>query len=345
MLAKAAYDGEESLLNKVLIVYSERIEGLNPQKSLIEYYINGNRDTYKSEYPRYWHGYLVLLKPFLFLFDYGMIRTINGISQTLINILLIFVLYKSKLKQYIFPYILSICFIMPIAIAKSLQFSSIFYIFSIATIVLILNYNKWKDTVKIFYFFLLIGIFTSYFDFLTYPIATFGVPFIFLLSMKEKTDRRSEVVLFLKAFFFWGVGYVGMWAGKWIVASLLSDINVIEDALKQVAFRLSATDEKGTSCSVLHVWNVNISAFVKTPVMLVAIGYIISKINQIVKKQKMKELIEQSFRYAIIVMLPIVWYVVTRNHSWPHAYFTCKALIVTAFGGMFFCKSARRLMF
>lgn len=334
MLAKAAYAGEESTFNKALIVYSDRVEGINPCESLVERYENGNCDTYKEAYPRYWHGYLLLLKPLLFMMNYSSIRVLNGIVQTLLSICVGYILYRNNLKKYIIPYFTAICLIMPVATAKSLQFSSIFYIFSIATIILVANYAKWKDTLALFWFFMIVGIFTSYFDFLTYPLATFGVPFVFLLCLKGKETLWTDLLTFMKALFFWGVGYAGMWAGKWILASLFSEYNVIADALQTLLFRTSATNESGVHCSVLHVWNINICAFVKNPIMGIAFIFIIVTFIQIWKKGKIKKLWEMSLRYGVVIVLPLIWYVVTRNHSWPHYFFTYKALMVSALAGM-----------
>lgn len=41
MLLNAAYDGEETVLEQALMVYKKRIEGLNPQQSIVEYYLRG----------------------------------------------------------------------------------------------------------------------------------------------------------------------------------------------------------------------------------------------------------------------------------------------------------------
>lgn len=335
MLLTASYDGKESLMDKAMLVYYKRIEGKNPQEGLVDYYLGENRDIYMSHYPRYWHGYLIFLKPILYLMDYGMIRIVNCAIQMILNLYLIFLMYRRNKEQYIIPYLIAVIFIAPWAIAKSLQFSTIFYIFLIGSIVLLIFDDKIvknKNNIRIF--FLIIGIATSYFDFLTYPLAAFGIPFLFFLLLKEREQIDKELLFEIQLLFFWGIGYIGMWGGKWILATIFTEENIIEDALRTLMFRTGATNEQGAQCSVFHVWNVNITAFLKNPVIVGAMIFCIYEIWNIIKRKKLKELLLRGTVYFPVIMLPLIWYVFTRNHSWPHYFFTNKALIISAFGGM-----------
>lgn len=96
MLLNAAYAGDESTIDKAMMVYCRRIEEKNPYESLIEEYINGETDTYVNSYGRYWHGYLVFLKPLLCIFNYRNIRQINFCIQFLTNIAVIFVFIEKN---------------------------------------------------------------------------------------------------------------------------------------------------------------------------------------------------------------------------------------------------------
>jgi len=54
----------------------------------------------------------------------------------------------------------------------------------------------------------------------------------------------------LKIFFLsglaWGLGYAGMWSGKWVVASVLTGRNVLQEALFSVMPRSGASLKEGT---------------------------------------------------------------------------------------------------
>ena len=72
-----------------------------------------------------------------------------------------------------------------------MQFSSVLYIFLIAMIVMLLFHEKLKN--KYGYFFLIIGMMTSFFDLLTYPVATFGIPIILFFILENKSLGPNEV--------------------------------------------------------------------------------------------------------------------------------------------------------
>jgi len=104
--------------------------------------------------------------------------------------------------------------------------------------------------------------------------------------------------------------------------------------LRTLIFRTGATNEQGAHCSLLHVWNVNITAFLKNPIIIVAMIFCIYEIWNIVKRKKIKGLLIRGAVYLPVIILPLIWYIFTRNHSWPHYFFTNKALMISAFGGM-----------
>ena len=66
------------------------INGGAPVPALIDRYLYGLEYTYYHPYTRYWHGFLIIIKPLLEFFSLYGIRIINGIAQaalTLINYL------------------------------------------------------------------------------------------------------------------------------------------------------------------------------------------------------------------------------------------------------------------
>lgn len=61
----------------------------------------------------------------------------------------------------------------------------------------------------------------------------------------------------------WGIGYVGMWMGKWVIASLFTDENIIYDAVKQIKFRSGNTYKEETYTYIGTIKN-NINSCNKT---------------------------------------------------------------------------------
>lgn len=339
MLLNALYSGQESVIEKSMVVYHQRVHGKNPTESLINYYAEEEEWEEMSVrgYARYWHGYLIFLKPLLMCMNYGTLRIVNLVIQTILNIVLAVILYRKKLSHYIIPYLLSVCLIMPLTTAYSLQFSSVFYIFTIGSIILLWKNDKWKGTEKYLYFFLILGILTSYFDFLTYPVATLGVPLIFFICLNKETRIVKNIVNIIVYSCSWGIGYIGMWAGKWLVATALTQENIIVDAFKAIGTRSSMSDSAGVGISFFEVLYRNIGAFIENPLMLGVLLYILVCLAVVIKKKLHKEFFECVIVFGVVGLFPFVWYFYTSNHSYIHFWFTYKDLIITAFACMCIC--------
>lgn len=330
MILTAAYDGEESVLEKVMLGKYKRVQGEDPTQSLIKQY-KYDDVTYQEEYVRYWHGYLLCLKPLLLCMDYGKIRILNLIIQTIINLYLIILLSTKKMREYIVPYILMIGLTMPLTTAWSLQFSAVFYIFSIGSIILILKNEKWLGTEKHNFYFLFMGIATSFFDFLTYPLATFGIPAIFYFNMNRCDNVRRNIKQLICFLFHWGIGYIGMWAGKWIIASIVLKRNVLLNSFSAIQNRSSLHDANGMFFSIADVLSRNIEAFLKNPVIILAIIFLAVQLILLYKYGLKENCYSSIIIFVSIAMLPFIWYIGASNHSFIHFWFTYKELIITAF--------------
>jgi hypothetical protein len=135
MLLNASNAEKDTLLNRALLNYRQEVimegEELNPCESLVAMYCS--EDVYNIStrtYPRYWHGYLIVLKPLLSVMNYQTIRIVNFIVQTIINVCVLVIMWKKRLKKIFVAYLFMICSLVPFIIAASLQYSACFYIFS-----------------------------------------------------------------------------------------------------------------------------------------------------------------------------------------------------------------------
>ena len=198
MLAEASYsNSESSALETALMAYRGEIEGGGIFHSFVSHYISGAEYTDRVSYSRYWHGYHLFLNPLLEIMDYGGIRILNSIIQFLLVILVSVLLAKRNAGLFILPYIFTYLMLNPLVLGKSMQFSSCFYLFTfgIITLLMLPDGNRSKYA---FLVFLNIGIWTAYFDFLTYPIAAFGIPavlYIVLLGREREREREREIRL------------------------------------------------------------------------------------------------------------------------------------------------------
>lgn len=146
------------------------------------------------EYARYWHGYLVPLRILLCIFNITEIRTMF-ILLFLVLIITLMILITKKLNIYsMLVFLVALISVDYFYIGISLQGSSIFFITMLASIALIYRYDKIKDFSLLF---LIIGSLTSFFDFLTVPILTLGIPFtiFFLIKRKRRINNKRYTTM------------------------------------------------------------------------------------------------------------------------------------------------------
>ena len=139
----------------------------------------------------------------------------------------------------------------------------------------------------------------------------------------------------------WGIGYVGMWSGKWLVGSILLKKNLFMDAINTIKFRSSTNyDEANFSYGDVFSANIDfgfggIGAFC-TIIAIILLGAVVFK-----NYKNIKRLLVESIPFLLIMVMPFCWYVVTANHSYIHSRFTYRELVITVFA--FLCMGFRAL--
>lgn len=338
ILMNASYNSGKSPLIQAMTAARPNICGITvPTEALAAHYNSGIPYDMDTPYYQYWHGYLLFVKPLLLLTDYSGIRTVNSIVQGLMLILLLMLMVKRNLARYIFAYLLSLAFLMPVALALSLQFSSCYYIMTLGAITVLLMKDSLEQ--KDASIFLLIGISTAYFDFLTYPIATFGIPAAFYFCVQERTSLGVSFKKGGSLLFSWGFGYSAMWACKWLIGTVVTSQNVLSIASAKLAERscLTAIQSTGLFSDLRTALFQNIKAFFHTPAtfLFAAVVVVLALLIAIrLRRSGLKDLASVSFPYVILACMPPAWYLIASNHSSIHYWFTNKSLAVSAFSAL-----------
>ena len=187
------------------------------------------------------------------------------------------------------------------------------------------------------FLFLYIGIATAYFDFLTYPIATLGIPAIFYFCLRHHTDIRNTFCRGVKICFSWAVGYAGMWSGKWLIGSLILGDNVLTAATGALVERSSADSD--LLYNIHAALSANIKYFLYTPATAVVLLLVLFLLIVMAKQFRsghtnVKQTAAIFFPFVILALLPIAWYLVTSQHAVMHYWFTNKGLVVSVFAGL-----------
>lgn len=299
--------------NRDLTLYGiEENKSENPIQDLKENIEEKNTRYY--EYSRYWHGYLIFLRPLLCLCNYETIRIILVAIIDILSLVLIYLVFKKIDK--IISLILAI--LMVYASFQILGMSITY--FSVTSISIIFSiYIIQKRNISPISFFIVGGI-TSFFDLLTTPILTLGLPLIiYLIANKEECSYKKLFIMCLN----WVIGYVTIWISKWIISSIIcNNSNLItERGIEKIIQR---TGNKIGEINI-HYINVIKCNFRYYQVMIIT-NMIILITTLVMFKYKLKK---EDFKYIIISLMPFAWYFVTQNHSYIHAKFTHRILFIT----------------
>lgn len=344
MLTKAAYP-VENLIDSAFLNPSWKLIDDSPVETLIDAMKNKRQaDAENWCYPLYWHGYLIFLKPLLMISPVHDLRVLNFYAQFFLTLIALILFHERFGLKLTLAFALALLTINPITASINFQMADVFYIILLSTIFILRKNEMLLRGENYLYFFLLLGIVTVYVDFLTYPFAAFGMSLCLCVMMNEKifwAMTPKEIFLKLSTYLFaWGFGYGGMWAGKWILASVFTSDNVIMGALEKVIYRTSTTlsaAEGGGTFTFIDVLARNFSALFRGPLPII-LGLLIVYLIYILIRRKKKFFVTKSraAAFAFIMLMPFLWYAVLQNHSYVHDYMAYRNLAVTIFATLCF---------
>lgn len=343
MLLNAIYEGPESLTEKAMLNPRTEYQECSRSESLVRNLESeGNSDnSYTAYYARYWHGYLTLLKPFLFFFSFSDWRMCSMILQL---ILLCFVLYfiEKKLNEKIaFCYLLAMIAMNPISSAICMQYACMYNMTLIGSLIVIRS--GLRDERNLCRLFLWLGIATAFFDFLTFPIVPLGIMLILYLLLNDDLQLGSRISAVVKSSLIWGIGYGGMWSGKWIAADLLTGQNVFLSSIGNVVYRMNGDpfeESQLTSLNVLYIFAKNVQKYINAPMLILAAVVILIGLYVVLCEKVHFKFQKKNLVLLVVGLYPIGWYSIVRNHSLIHSWMVHRDLVVMIFAGLaFFCES------
>ena len=286
-------------------------------------------DSY--EYTRYWHGYLIFLRPLLSIMSIEGIRNLLFVLTIILSLIALFLIIKKLNFITAIIYLLSFLAINLYVICNSMNEITTFIIAQIAMIFLLLKNGKFKNSASVF---LVIGMCTSFFDLLTTPLVTLGLtlPIYVLLNIKE--ENKKLYLDCIKICVAWVVGYGLFWALKWLITDITLGKHILSDAINQALYR--AGDVVGAGIFDIFKLNLNKlgNSIIEYLFILLAIYAIIGVLKEIYLKKHKKQQTEKIqilkvLIFVIIAILPFIWYAVLKNHSYVHSFFVYRILIIT----------------
>lgn len=263
-----------------------------------------------QHYARYWHGSTFLFRPLFLIMDFVTLRHILFIVSSLLIVMLLCAYYPQaglmKTIALALGFLVTYSFVM--------QFSMQFFPVLALTIIGSLLVIKRGQSAHFGLSFFIIGSLTCYFDLLTTPLLTLGIPLAVMLSLKrdDKLQLKDNFFEISKIILLWGLGFALTFATKWALASLILGQNILADAYEVSLYRMEAED--------FTRWDALTRNFNMLNYWIIGVAAVFMLFFVIIKRLKISY--KKVVLFLFIALMPYVWYLLLANHSYQHWWFT-----------------------
>ena len=288
---------------------------------------------YKN-YGRYWHGYLVFIRPLLLIFNIMQLRNISFLVFSILFLYFINLIYKKFGKDIAVIYGLSLICSGYFSASYILEVSPVFILMMISSIVLLKNIDKIKDfSIYIF----IISCITNFIDYLTVPLITLCIPIsIYLLKLfRDKKDFKYCIKFLIKNSFIWLFGYSFTWISKWVLYDLtIKDTSMLNIGFGQALFRMQRVNE-AVGISVSYI-SIILEILMKSMIYILVTLLILLFLNSF----KFNKLNKNAITFLLLSSYAIIWYIVLANHTILHNYFTYRNSLIFMLSILLFLKES-----
>lgn len=296
-------------------------------------------------YARYWHGYLIWLRPLLLVTDITGVRAVQYlVLAALFAAVAVLLRRRCGLRAAVW-FAVSQLLVTAFWAPHQVQFFTCFAV-AYAGCVWVLAKPRRSDDVCLAL--LVLGAVTSFCDLLVTPVLTLGLPLVCWLLEPQQRLRAGtrQCGIVVGGSLTWGVGYLLCWASKWVLAGLVTGQNVIADALHQVGVRTAADSWHGmelTWSNILHfVYATLAGKHLFWPLVLAVVLLLALFAASIRDRQQLA----RALPLGLCALMTPAWFIVLRTHSIQHGWFTWRALGLTVFAGLaflYYCCDVRQI--
>ncbi len=291
-------------------------------------------------YPRYWNGYILTLRPVLTFLSYQQIRYLNML------LLLVFFAFCFSAIHHEFGWVhalgfaLSMIFCFLILIGESLQYFSVFII-TFAALLLLLYVPCMKRREHWIPLLLVTGMAVNFFDMLTAPLVSFGIPLVIIISrdVKEERDFKACFSDIIYSVLAWGAGYGLCWVSKWVIGSIVLRKNIFEDAFTTAKFRVEGSEAYPLNRALMLKLNFETYFFAKGRRPFIFTAVLVGGLAVFAVFSHRKDCLKTAALFLTAAFSPYAWFMVFANHSQLHYFYTYRIQSVTLFAVFAFLGS------
>ena len=301
-----------------------------------------------TNYGRQWFGAMIYIRPLLAVFNLAEIRYILQIVFWILLVVSFHLLSRKLDFKIAYAFLAAMLSIAPFAIPCSLNVINSFLVIFIMTI-LICRYYKSGFSIGNYMF--ITGAFTAFLDAFLTPYITFGVIAILLLYFEylngKLTNFCEGIVALTKCGCLWLAGYIGIWASKWMYATIITGENMFLNAWMEMVNASAGRVDYGPDTTwgyiigslqknLLKIFPCNIYLIVKEhysgAAVVISIALAACMILYWWKNKKEWREMYIGIIFLSIAVSPYIYYVIMHFHTFVHAWVEYRYQAITMMG-------------
>lgn len=302
-----------------------------------------------ENYSRYWHGSAGVIRVLLLFTNIETARYVIATIGLIVNAIVVISLMRKRQIALGLLYAFAFLLVNGLFALTCMEYAFIFLIVPAATLFLITNKST-KKAQNAQLTFLVIGILTAFFDFLTAETLTFTVPFaVYFLTVAENGDRckekKKQWCLFFKSGAAWLCGYGGMFVVKWFLVAALLGKGAAKDAILSASERIgseipvAALENQDTFNQIELIkgilvrnlgclyWGSNDMQTSTVLYITLGVALVLFVIWYMLRKEKKSG--GNPMILVLLAVLPYIRMILILNHSYLHYFFTYRAQMIT----------------
>lgn len=286
-------------------------------------------------YARYWHGYLIWLRPLLCFMPYTGVRVVQYLVLMALFAWVTVLLYHRCGVRAAAWFVVSQLLVTFFWAPHQIQYFTCFAV-AYGGCAWVLARPRRSDSLCLCL--VALGVVTAFCDLLVTPVLTLGLPLACWLLQPQQRLRAggAQCALVAGGCLSWGTGYGLCWACKWVLASLITGQNIIGDALHQVGVRTAADTWHGMELTWGNIFRFVYDTLQSRGLFWPLVAAVILLTAVFVLSLRSRAALLRAAPLAVVTVLPLLWFAALRTHSIQHGWFTWRALGVTFFAGLGF---------
>lgn len=342
--------GENPFISVISADYN-RVKGENVNVSF--YREMQGEEVSTESYSRYWHGSAAVVRLLYTVMNAETMRYMMTIVGIILQLCVLIELVRRKQAVLGWIYIIAFLAVNGLFALECMEYAWVFILIPVG-VLLLLNPRINNKQSKICLAFMVMGMLTAFFDFLTTETLTFTIPFtIYYIvvynnrlqkDINKKLSRQSWLAL-LYSGLSWCIGYAGMFLSKWFLVWITLGKGALDTAINsamervggEVSLSLNMADEKadlGQRLQGIAVRNLGClfwgnSGMKVSTVLLISLSVVslLAVFWYLTRKERLNKWNRGIL--VIISLVPIVRFLLLSNHSYVHYFFTYRALMAT----------------